>query len=99
MNYLIGELLIEEVKKSGKPFRVYALERDMGECEFNQIKNGLRTASGKKLKALIDLDLLREPLTDEIKTLINDLDNELVIDIYNLIYTKLELNKRWNYIK
>ena len=94
MKYLIGEILINEVTKSEKAFRVYALERGMSETEFNLIKNGKRTASAKKLDALIDLNLLKQPLTIEIKELIDTLDVGLLVDLYNLIYTKLELKKQ-----
>ena len=93
MNYLIGEMLTNQVIQSGKPFRIYALERDMGESEFNLIKNGKRTASGKKLNTLIDLELLKEPLINEIKELTDTLDVDLLVDLYNLIYTKIELKK------
>ena len=93
MKYLIGELLANEATKQGKSLRVYGLERDMGEVEFNQIRNGKRVASVEKLSTLIDLAILDKPLRNEIKEVLPTLDVEILIDLYNLIYRKLELNK------
>ena len=93
MKYLIGEMLADEANKQGKSLRVYGLERDMGEIEFNQIKNGKRVPSVEKLSTLIDLAILNEPLRNEIKDVLPTLDVEIIIDIYNLIYRKLELSK------
>lgn len=86
--YVIGEVINEYVKSTNTPFRIYAADRDMGEIEFSAIRNGRRTASVNKLKTLIDINLLHEPLQDELKSIVDELDTELLIDIYNVIYNK-----------
>lgn len=88
MKYLIGEIVEDYAKKQGKPFRRYAIDCDMSDSEFAQIRKGIRAASGEKLSTLIELELLREPVINEITDILNTLDTNLIIDLYNLIYAK-----------
>ena len=88
MNYIIGKILDQHVKSSGYKYRIYAIDHDMLESEFALIRKGHRAASAEKLATLMDIELLREPVIKETKELLNTLDTELLIQIYNLIYAK-----------
>lgn len=92
MNYKIGEFITEYVKQQDIPLRRYALDHGMGDSEFAQIRTGGRAASADKLATLIDIELLRELVTDEINNMLDTLDTATIIDMYNLIYAK-ERNK------
>lgn len=91
--YVIGEVITEYVKSLDKPFRIYAADHDMGEIEFSAIRNGRRVAAAKKLKTLVDIEILDKPVKDEIKELIDGVDTETAIDVYNLIYNREILKK------
>ena len=65
----------------------------MGEIEFSAIRNGRRVAAAKKLKTLVDIEILDKPVKDEIKELIDGVDTETAIDVYNLIYNREILKK------
>lgn len=93
MDYLISKILTEEIEKSGKASRVYGLERNIGEVEFNRIKNGKRIASAKKLSTLLDLELLREPILTDLESRLADLDTETLVEVYNLIYNRIGFGK------
>lgn len=56
--------------------------------EFTQIRKGHRAASPEKLSKVIDLEQLREPIINEMQNMLNSLDTELLITLYNLIYAK-----------
>ena len=93
MKYLIGEMFEEHIKSTGEPFRRYALARGMREDDCAHLRRGTRIASAKKLNALMDIETLKEPLKNEISTLLNDLDAVTLIEMYNVIYNRLELGK------
>lgn len=94
MKYLIGELLREEVLRQGKPFRVYALERNCGDTEFAAIRAGNRAVSSKKLKTLLDdTDKIKEPVLNEIRSLLDTLDTDTLVEVYNVIYNRIALGK------
>ena len=89
MKYIIGEILDQYVKSTSCTYVDYATERAMGEAEFASIRRGHRTASADKLSTLVDIELLRIPILDELKNIIpslNTLDTETLIKIYNFIY-------------
>ena len=93
MKYLVGEILENHIKSTGEPFRRYAMARGMTEVECWLIRRGERVASAKKLNTLVDLEIFEEPLKNEIATLLNDLDAVTLIEMYNVIYNRLELGK------
>lgn len=93
MKYLIGEIIEDIAKQEQRAFRRYALERGMSENEFFNIRRGKRAASAKKLAQLIDTEILREPLVNYINENINSLDTDVIIEMYNVIYNKVELGK------
>ena len=93
MKYVIGLVLAEEAKKLNQAYRIYAADHDMGEIEFSAIRNGRLTPSPEKLSGLIDLELLKEPVKDAIKPLIDDLDAKTAIEVYNLIYRRNRADK------
>lgn len=88
MNYKIGELITEHIQKQDIAYRRYAIDCGMLENELTQIRKGHRAASAKKLTQLMDIELLRQPVTDEINNMLDALDTETIIDVYNLIYAK-----------
>ena len=88
MNYKIGELITEYINKQDIAYRRYAIDCGMLENELTQIRKGHRAASAKKLSLLIDIESLRQPVTDEINNMLDSLDTETIIDVYNLIYAK-----------
>lgn len=93
MKYLIGEMFEEHIKSTGEPFRRYALARDMSETECWLIRRGERVASANKLNRVMDIETLKEPLKNEISTLLDDLDAVTLIEMYNVIYNRMELGK------
>jgi len=93
MEYKIGQLIEEYAKKQDIALRRFAIDCGMGEIEFCNIRKGRRVASANKLQNIIPLNELKEPLLDEIKPMLDDLDAATVIEIYNVIYNTLELNK------
>lgn len=88
MNYKIGELITEHIQKQNVSYRRYALERGLHDNVLTQLRMGHKAASGKVLSQLIDLELLREPLTNEIMELLKTIDTETIIHAYNIIYSK-----------
>lgn len=92
MEYKIGQLLTEHIKKeievNDTSFRRYAIDKGMCDNDLTQIRMGHKAASGKKLSQVIDIELLREPLIEEIKTLLDELDTDTIISAYNIIYSK-----------
>lgn len=93
MKYLIGEILENQIKATGEPFRRYALARGMSEVDCWLIRRGERAASANKLNGIMDIETLKEPLKNEISTLLDDLDAVTLIEMYNVIYNRLELGK------
>lgn len=93
MEYKIGQLLEEYAKEQNTPLRRYAIDCGMGEIEFCNIRKGRRVASADKLQNLIPLENLKQPLLNEIKPMLDDLEADVIIEIYNIIYNKLELGK------
>ena len=88
MNYKIGELITEHIQKQDVAYRRYAIDCGMLENRLTQIRMGHRAASAKILSQLMDIELLRQPVTDEIIEMLSTLDTETIIDVYNLIYAK-----------
>lgn len=86
MRYLIGEMVEEYAKRKGKPLRQFAIDNNMGEVEFALIRKGHRVASGDKLSTLINIEILRDDVINEIKQLLDTLDTNLIIQLYNSIY-------------
>lgn len=92
MKYKIGELITEHIQNQGSSYRRYALERGIHDNALTQLRMGHKAASDKLLSQLIDIELLRQPLTDEIIELLKTIDTETIIHAYNIIYAK-ERNK------
>lgn len=88
MDYKIGQLITEHIQKQDISYRRYAIDCGMTENELTLIRMGHRAASAKKLTPLIDVETLRQPVTDEINNMLDTLDTEIIIDVYNLIYAK-----------
>lgn len=88
MEYKIGELLTKHIQKQDIAYRRYAIDCGMSDSELAQIRSGNRAASAKKLSSLIDIELLRQPVMDEINNMLDTLDTETIIDVYNLIYAR-----------
>ena len=86
MKYIIGELLTKWVDSQKTPYSVYARKCGCSEVEFAAIRNNRRVASPSKLANLIDIELLKEPLLKEIKDLLDTIDTETIINVYNTIY-------------
>ena len=86
MQYLVGKLIDNHVKELGMPYYKYAIDKGMLPTEFTLIRTGARTAAAKKIKTVFDIELLREPILDEVKTLLDEADTELIINVYNQIY-------------
>lgn len=93
MKYLIGELISEHVKKQGLAYRVYALDRGMSEVEFGLIRTGKRAASPEKLKTVIDIEILRDDIIEDLKRGLDGLSTETLITMYNTMYA-VERNKQ-----
>lgn len=90
--YLIGQIIEDYVKSQGTSYRRYALARDVSELDFVHIRGGKRPATPNKLKLLIDIEMLREPLLEYVKNNINNASTETLISVYNKMYKNLELN-------
>ena len=90
MKYKIGEILEKHIQNTGQSFRAYATQHGVGEVDLLQIKNGHRGGSYDKLSKLIDIEMLREPMIDDIKENIDKLDTKDLITIYNSIYARVK---------
>lgn len=87
MKYLIGDLISKHVQAQGVAYRRYALDRGMCETEFAQIRNGQRAASPEKLKTIIDIELLRDEVIQDLKTKLDEFSTETIITMYNIMYS------------
>ena len=86
MKYIIGEILTKYVEDQNIPYYIFARNCGCSEVEFAAIRNNRRVASPAKLATLIDIENLKEPVLTEIKTLLDTLDTETIINVYNVIY-------------
>ena len=93
MDYKIGQLIEEYAKQQDTALRRDAIDCGLSEVEFCDIRKGRRTASANKLQNVIPIEKLKQPLLDEIKPMLDDLDTDIIIEVYNIIYNKLELGK------
>ena len=93
MDYKIGQLVEEYAKQQDASLRRYAIDCGLGEVEFCDIRKGRKTASANKLQNVIPLESLKQPLLEEIKPMLDSLDADIIVEVYNIIYNKLELGK------
>ena len=93
MKYIIGKVLTEHIQKQNMPFRRYAIAHDVSELDLTLIRNGHRGASPEKLSKLIDIEQLRQPMIDDIKENIENLDTEHLICVYNSIYHRVKASE------
>lgn len=89
MKYVIGEMLTEHIKQTGTSYRRYAIERDVNNQDLTLVRMGHRGASPMFLSKLIDLEILRAAVLNEIKENIDDLNTENLISVYNSIYKRM----------